>query len=50
MKIIFLLMMLPGCADNVYREYNREDQQDRACHESYGGRRGYCDAYGRGHK
>lgn len=43
-KIILLLMMLPGCADNTYREFRHEDNQEPGCSDAYGGKPGYCDA------
>lgn len=49
-KILILLMMLQGCADNTYREYNADDRQDPSCIGSYGGRHGYCNVFDRNRK
>ena len=42
-KFILLLMILPGCVDNTYHEYNNDDKQDIPCYSRFGGHHGYCD-------
>jgi hypothetical protein len=48
-KLLLVSMMLAGCVDNTYREFNHDDKQDPSCYGTSGGRPGYCDARIRGH-
>lgn len=41
--LALLFIMLIGCAGEPPRQFNVDDQQDRACYNKPGGRLGYCD-------
>lgn len=44
MGLMFLISyIIVGCTSEPYREYNRDDVQDKECYLRMGGRWGYCD-------